>query len=465
MVGSLAKAQPVGGLPLDGLLIKKDFSYTLMAASHLHDATSLAVTTVMQRPRFRYLAPLPPLLRALRGLFPLDVLPSPPAADAALPPSEDAAASGAAASAASGAASGSTSGSTSAAAPPPEDGAGSSSAVAAAASSAEVQAPAAAGDRDLQAWRIAHVLTMSHDPSLQLIQLEWTAGPVADMVADAVTATLLSLSAAPPPLPAPPHALVEGGGAAVAEDTAGVKLEDGTAAPPSVAGSAAAAAAAVGPTPCERTVDEAEAASSAGLAEGDAAPPEDDSSHAFFASSKKTLKFGHISAEDDEAADGTPGGASSSSHVDYFQALGAVDGGLAVRRLLNAHFGKVDVAAASSLTPVAEGGAEEGAESSTEESAAVGAESEQPMDTDAAAADAGLACGGEGGEGGTGETRLAVAEAAPEERVELTAAGERIVVRPQLPLAPDAVECADPEVASRVTGLLTRVQRASLPLS
>jgi len=31
----------------------------------------------MQRPRFRYLAPLPPLLRALRGLFPLDVPPSP----------------------------------------------------------------------------------------------------------------------------------------------------------------------------------------------------------------------------------------------------------------------------------------------------------------------------------------------------------------------------------------------------
>jgi len=46
VVGSLAKAQPVGGLPLDGLLIKKDFSYTLMAASHLHDATSLAVRTL-----------------------------------------------------------------------------------------------------------------------------------------------------------------------------------------------------------------------------------------------------------------------------------------------------------------------------------------------------------------------------------------------------------------------------------
>ena len=71
----------------------------------------------------------------------------------------------------------------------------------------------------------------------------------------------------------------------------------------------------------------------------------------------------------------------------------------------------------------------------------------------------------EGGEGGTGETRLTVADATPEERVELTAAGERIVVRPRLPLALDAVECADPEVASRVTGLLERVQRASLPLS
>ena len=102
-----------------------------------------------------------------------------------------------------------------------------------------------------------------------------------------------------------------------------------------------------------------------------------------------------------------------------------------------------------------------------EEGAAVGAEGAQPMDTGAAAA--GAACGGEGGEGGegggTGETRLTVAAAAAEERVELTAAGERIVVRPQLPLAPDAVECADPEVAKRVTGLLTRVQRASLPLS
>jgi len=151
--------------------------------------------------------------------------------------------------------------------------------------------------------------------------------------------------------------------------------------------------------------------------------------------------------------------------VDYFQALGAVDGGLAVRRLLNAHFGKVDVAATSPLTPVAEGGAESAAEGAAEggaeEGAVVGAEGAQPMDTSAAAA--GTACGGEGG--GTGETRLTVAEAAAEERVELTAAGERIVVRPQLPLAPDAVECADPEVAKRVTGLLTRVQRASLPLS
>ena len=154
--------------------------------------------------------------------------------------------------------------------------------------------------------------------------------------------------------------------------------------------------------------------------------------------------------------------------MDYFQALGAVDGGLAVRRLLNAHFGKVDVAATSPLTPVAEGGAESAAEGAAEggaeEGAVVGAEGAQPMDTGAAAA--GAACEGEGGEGGgAGETRLTVAEAAAEERVELTAAGERIVVRPQLPLAPDAVECADPEVARRVTGLLTRVQRASLPLS
>ena len=155
--------------------------------------------------------------------------------------------------------------------------------------------------------------------------------------------------------------------------------------------------------------------------------------------------------------------------MDYFQALGAVDGGLAVRRLLNAHFGKVDVAATSPLTPVAEGGAEGGAEGAAEGGAeggaevgaVVGAEGAQPMDT--GAAPAGAACGGEGGEGG--ETRLTVAEAAAEERVELTAAGERLVVRPQLPLAPDAVECADPEVARRVTGLLTRVQRASLPLS
>ena len=53
------------------------------------------------------------------------------------------------------------------------------------------------------------------------------------------------------------------------------------------------------------------------------------------------------------------------------------------------------------------------------------------MDTGAAAAVA--ACGGQGGEGGegggTGETRLTVAEAAAEERVELTAAGERLVGR------------------------------------
>jgi len=127
--------------------------------------------------------------------------------------------------------------------------------------------------------------------------------------------------------------------------------------------------------------------------------------------------------------------------VDYFQALGAVDGGLAVRRLLNAHFGKVDVAATSPLTPVAEGGAEGGAEGAAEGGAEGGAE-------------VGAVVGAEGAQ-----------PMAAEERVELTAAGERLVVRPQLPLAPDAVECADPEVARRVTGLLTRVQRASLPLS
>ena len=153
--------------------------------------------------------------------------------------------------------------------------------------------------------------------------------------------------------------------------------------------------------------------------------------------------------------------------MDYFQALGAVDGGLAVRRLLNAHFGKVDDAATPSATAGASGAAtsEGGAEDEVEDGAAAGADGGQPMDTDAAAADAGLACGGEGEEGGASETRLTVAAATPEERVELTAAGELIVVRPRLPLAPDAVECADPEVASRVTGLLARVQRASLPLS
>ena len=299
MVGSLAAAPPHGGLALDGLLVKKDFSYTLMAASHLHDATSLAVTSLLQRPCFRSLAPLPPLLRALRGLFSLlDALPPPPAAGATLPPVTDTA----------GAAGGSDAAFSAAAAPQLKGGVGpssiaassSSAADAAATASVEVEAPAAA--EYLQAWCIAHVLTMVHDPLLQLIHLEWAAGPVADMVADAVTATLLQLqatsapSAAPPPAPspalppapppAPPPVLVGGGGGGGGEvkQAITVKLEDSAAlfpssttdapssttdatSPSEAASAAVAAAAAAGPTPGE--------------------PSEDDGSHAFFTSSKK----------------------------------------------------------------------------------------------------------------------------------------------------------------------------------
>ena len=79
VVGSLAAAPPEHGQPLSGLLLKKDFKYSLVAAADLADATPLSSCSVIQQPTFRYTGGLPELLEAVGALFAIAPLPAAPA--------------------------------------------------------------------------------------------------------------------------------------------------------------------------------------------------------------------------------------------------------------------------------------------------------------------------------------------------------------------------------------------------
>lgn len=135
------------------------------------DATQLRATALMQRPSFCYTGSLPPLLAAVGAIFELTPLTAGPL---------DAAAATAACAAAAGAADATAVGSNPAASKAGE---------AAAASAASSAAPG------LTRWRVHGDLTLSHDPDAGLVELAWAAGPLADMLADAVAAVLLQLQA------------------------------------------------------------------------------------------------------------------------------------------------------------------------------------------------------------------------------------------------------------------------------
>lgn len=161
VVGALAQRPLEQGAPVSGLLVKKDFKYTLLAASDLPDATQLRATTLIQRPAFSYTGSLASLLAAVGAVFELVPLPD-------LGGSEATGSDGASMSAASGSTS-------------------SASVTAAAASTKTEAAPSSSR------WRIHDELTLTHEPTEGLVKLAWVAGPLADMLADAVAGVLLQL--------------------------------------------------------------------------------------------------------------------------------------------------------------------------------------------------------------------------------------------------------------------------------
>lgn len=184
VVGPLAAEPPQGGLQLGGLLLKNEFTNTLSAASGLHDVTPLACTTVVQRPRFRYEQPLPLLLDALRSLFTLQPLPSLSSEDSwsrsqHLPALPWQASSGGSAAGAE---------------------AESVAAVAAAAQAVATETTEA-DEASKQRWRVGEAITLSFVTAERCLTLEWEASPVADLLGDAVTATLLQSQAVPLPRP------------------------------------------------------------------------------------------------------------------------------------------------------------------------------------------------------------------------------------------------------------------------
>ena len=192
VVGALAQAAPADGASLGGLLLKKDFTYTLMAADDLKHSTNLACAALAQRPSFHFAGDLAPLLKALRRLFPLR-----PAGggDGGI------------------------------------DGGGGSG---------------DGGDGSGLRWLVHDEVTLVHEPEREQVALEWAGGPLSDLIADAVVATLLQQQAKLPAAAAEPAIKEEGSGGSGSGGVA-VKAEPGT----EVAGAAEAAVAAAAPTLAE----------------------------------------------------------------------------------------------------------------------------------------------------------------------------------------------------------------------
>ena len=148
--GSLAQRPPEAGLPLSGLLLKKDFKYTLMDAADLPNSTPLASITLMQRPSFKFTGRLDELLRGIEALF-------------ALAPHTSA-----------------------------ED---EKSADGAAAAEGDAAAESSAGGDGKTSWKVHEEVILTHDPSAGSVEISWPSGPLNDMIADAVAACLLQLQA------------------------------------------------------------------------------------------------------------------------------------------------------------------------------------------------------------------------------------------------------------------------------
>lgn len=169
VLGSLAQSAPEPNAPLSGLLLKKDFKYTLMAASDLPDSTSLSACTVMQKPSFKYSGSLPDLLGAIGTLFAVE--PAPPEKE------ED-------------------EGSPSASNPPALTKASDAASDAAApADTSDAAAADTLGSSAVSTWRVHEELKLVHNPIDETVVLCWPSGPLNDMLADAVAATILQLQA------------------------------------------------------------------------------------------------------------------------------------------------------------------------------------------------------------------------------------------------------------------------------
>jgi len=132
VIGSLARHTPEDGAPISGVCVLKDHKYTLLSPTGLRETTSLTNTTITQRPRFRYSGGARALVRALSRLVAVD----------------------------------------------------------------EVHGNVvASGQDDGGTWRLQGDVTLTIDAKRQLATLEWDASPIADMIADAASATLLQLQA------------------------------------------------------------------------------------------------------------------------------------------------------------------------------------------------------------------------------------------------------------------------------
>ncbi len=73
MLGSLAAELPTDDGRVDGLLLLKDYSYSLVSPADLSSLTPLVSSTLVQRPSFHYTGGVRALVDALRAVFEVDV--------------------------------------------------------------------------------------------------------------------------------------------------------------------------------------------------------------------------------------------------------------------------------------------------------------------------------------------------------------------------------------------------------
>jgi cleavage and polyadenylation specificity factor subunit 3 len=235
VVGALARRPPEGGEVVSGLLIRKDFGYTLLSIEDLSQHTPLSSSTITQRLTVPFRHSLQTLVHFLRLMFELrlvDALPAdlsvtrkppppPPqqqqqqqgvSAAAAAAPKSEAGESGEASASASASASSSSSSSSSSSAPADP------AAPAAPAAEAKPAAPEPKAEADgserlgplievhsavyLEA-RVAaddKARASGSDPwrrRADRVVLQWKSNPVSDMLADSVVALLLSVERDP----------------------------------------------------------------------------------------------------------------------------------------------------------------------------------------------------------------------------------------------------------------------------